>query len=88
VSSGRNSLAKPSSATSTLVLLWGKIKQNWGCHIARVCGFDREGASLSMPLLFPGEIPANLIPAKIMERKEGDDEIKKEGNDTRRSEWS
>lgn len=41
-----------------------------------------------MLLLLASEILANLIPAKIMERKEGDAEIKKEGDDTRRSEWN
>lgn len=52
-----------------------------GDLLAKLCGFSREGASLSMPLLLPSEIPANLILAKIMERK-GDAEIKKEGDDT------
>lgn len=57
---------------SASILLWRNIQQNRGCPIAEARGFGWEGTSLSVLLLLPGEIPANLIPAKIMERKEGD----------------
>lgn len=51
--------------------------------LPEVCGFSRKGTSPLTQLLHPSEIPANLIPAKIMKRK-GDAKIKKkkEGDDT------
>lgn len=79
--SRRNSPANPSPATSALVLLWGDTKQN--CKTGGVLFLMYVGlARRALPYFhcfLTSEIPANLIPTKIMRgKKEDAAEVKKE----------
>lgn len=68
----RNSPANPSPTTSALVLLWGDTKQNYktgGVLLLRYVGLAGRALPYLCCCFLASEIPANLIPTKIMGEK-------------------